>query len=108
MSDDERLRRLGDAMTDDIRSRLEALRDVRQSGTSTYRLGWNAALDAVLAALPVAPPPDLVALVRELQAHAREHNWQDVDEPIAALLAYPLPAHGTPRRPRTNDTAPIT
>jgi deoxycytidylate deaminase len=45
-----------------------------------------------LAALPAEPPPDLVALVLALQAHAKEHGWQDVDEPIAALLAYPLPA----------------
>lgn len=31
------------------------------------------------------------ALIADLQAHAKEEGWQDVDEPIAALLAYPLP-----------------
>lgn len=30
----------------------------------------------------------LEALVTDLQAHSREHGWQDVDEPIAALLAW--------------------
>lgn len=30
----------------------------------------------------------LEALVADLQAHAKEHGWQDVDEPIAALLAW--------------------
>jgi hypothetical protein len=28
--------------------------------------------------------------VRALQSHAIEHGWQDVDEPIAALLAWPV------------------
>lgn len=28
--------------------------------------------------------------IANLQAHAREHGWQDVDEPIAALLAFDL------------------
>lgn len=36
-------------------------------------------------------PPTLEQLVRNLQAHAKEHGWQDVDDPIAALLAWPLP-----------------
>lgn len=30
----------------------------------------------------------LERLVLDLQAHAREHGWQDVDEPIMALLAW--------------------
>lgn len=29
-------------------------------------------------------------LVLALQAHAKEHNWQDVDDPIAALLGWRL------------------
>ena len=48
---------------------------------------------------PVEPTPepetDLVGLVLNLQAHAREHGWQDCDEPIAALLALRL--EETPR-----------
>jgi hypothetical protein len=32
----------------------------------------------------------LVELVQNLQVHAREHGWQDVDEPIAALLTWKL------------------
>ncbi len=49
-------------------------------------------LSIILAALRRAAPavtPTLERLVADLQAHAREHGWQDVDEPIAALLAYP-------------------
>ncbi len=38
---------------------------------------------------PLPSPPTLETLVRNLQAHAKEHGWQDVDDPIAALLAWP-------------------
>jgi hypothetical protein len=48
----------------------------------------------------------LVQLVRALQAHAREHNWQDVDEPIAALLAYPTAALTTPAPEAAPEGAP--
>lgn len=34
----------------------------------------------------------LERLVLDLQAHAKECGWQDVDEPIAALLAWQPPA----------------
>jgi len=52
---------------------------------------------------PVEPTPepetDLIGLVLNLQAYAREHGWQDCDEPIAALLAWrriePTPAPET-------------
>lgn len=33
-------------------------------------------------------PKCLERLVLALQAHAQEHGWQDVDEPIAALLSW--------------------
>lgn len=33
-------------------------------------------------------PKFLERLVMALQAHAQEHGWQDVDEPIAALLSW--------------------
>jgi hypothetical protein len=45
------------------------------------------ALSAPSAVSPEAPPME--KLVLALQAHAKEHGWQDVDEPIAALLAWP-------------------
>jgi hypothetical protein len=35
---------------------------------------------------------ELRRLVLNLQAHAREHGWQDYDKPIAALLAWPASA----------------
>lgn len=42
---------------------------------------------------------DLKRLVLNLQAHAREHGWQDTDEPIAALLAWQPSPSAPPSTP---------
>ena len=46
--------------------------------------------DAIAALLEAGQ--QLERLVGDLQAHAKDAGWQDVDDPIAALLACPLPA----------------
>jgi hypothetical protein len=38
----------------------------------------------------------LLKLVRELQAHAREHGWQDCDEPLANILAFDVASPSSP------------
>lgn len=74
--------------------RVEAIRRWRQVARETLD-----GIDA-LAALQSPPPREADAalwpLVEQLQAHARECGWQDVDEPIAALLAYRPPSAPTP------------
>jgi hypothetical protein len=51
----------------------------------------------LLAAPTVAQAPaDLVKLVTDLKAHARDQGWQDVDDPIAALLAWEAPEGAAP------------
>ena len=48
---------------------------------------WCQAANAKLAAAE-AREATLIRLVTELQAHAKECGWQDVDEPIASLLEW--------------------
>ena len=54
-------------------------------------------------ASPEPPPDDLVALVRALQAHAKEADWQDVDDPIQALLAWEPAASPVPVAPQEKE-----
>jgi len=49
-----------------------------------YAKGYTDGMDA-------ASPEQLERLVLALQAHGNEHGWQDVDEPIAALLSWRRP-----------------
>jgi hypothetical protein len=50
-------------------------------------------MNTIAAAFHLLPPPaPLLTLVRDLQAHAREHGWQDCDTSIANLLAIDLGA----------------
>lgn len=50
---------------------------------------------------------DLKRLVIDLQAHAKEHGWQDTDEPISALLAWRPGVGGGSSSPWQNiETAP--
>lgn len=58
------------------------------------------AAQATPPASPEPPPDDLVALVRALQAHAKEADWQDVDDPIQALLAWEPAASPVPVAPQ--------
>jgi len=39
---------------------------------------------------------EVQALVLALKAHAKEHSWQDYDDPIADLLAWEAPAPAAP------------
>ena len=61
-----------------------------------------AAQQATPPASPEPPPDDLVALVRALQAHAKEADWQDVDDPIQALLAWEPAASPVPVAPASS------
>lgn len=76
----------GDPRVDRLESGFQA---IHAAANGEYSREDLIALDALQAGRDFAVR--LVRLERcvlELQAHAKEHGWQDVDEPISALLAY--------------------
>ncbi len=49
---------------------------------------WEGYRSAALASAQAEQPSAVESLVLALQEHAKEQGWQDVDDPIAALLAW--------------------
>ena len=80
------------------------IREIRTQRDEIARLSTAlAAQPATPPASPEPPPDDLVALVRALQAHAKEADWQDVDDPIQALLAWEPAASPVPVAPQEKE-----
>jgi hypothetical protein len=72
-----------------IQSRADALAGKLQLVRDALSLDLGDGVDVVDGARACREERDrLRALVSDLQAHANEQGWQDVDEPIAALLGY--------------------
>ena len=68
-----------------VRQRETAASELRQA-TSDFSLAMESAGHAVEAAEARAVTAE--ALIQAVQSHARECGWQDVDDPLAALLAW--------------------
>jgi hypothetical protein len=64
------------------------VRSMQTTPTNARDEGYVDALRHALLEFDMSQPADLVKLVADLQAHAKECGWQDVDEPIARLLEW--------------------